>query len=305
MLGAAAPAQAGERADFETRFAEQATGAVTALTLHVRYKAAGGDPEAKPSPIRKVVLDAPAGTSFGNGHPVCAASDEELRALGRFACAAETQIGTGTVTAITGVTPIDPFVGDLTLYAMPDGFFELAQAKDTNATVAVERLTVAGTRITAHPAIPPGGPPDGRSGVSTIDFEIAPNGFVVTPTDCPASGVWTWRGTFTFDDGTTVSESNTTPCAALPGGPPVRTGRLEVAPRRVKAGRRTRVRIDVPTVARCRAGHFVHLGGAVVETDADGEATLVTRLRPGRHRVTTQPPAEGCISRAGWVRARR
>jgi hypothetical protein len=288
------------------RFAEQATGTATALTLHVRYKAAGGDPDAKPSPIREVVLDLPAGTRVGNGHAVCEASDEDFRLRGRDACAQTTTIGAGRGSVITGFTPFDPLSVDLTLFATPEGFVELAQGEGTNATLAIERLTVEGTRITAHPAIPPGGPPDGRSGVSTIDFEIARNGFVVTPPDCPASGAWTFGGTFTFDDGVTVSESATTPCAvsAAPATEATaRRGRLEVAPRRVAAGRPATLRVRVPTVRRCRDGHVVRVGDETARTNARGEARIATRLRPGRHRVTSRSSRPGCRSRVGWVRA--
>ena len=65
-LAVPAGAGAGERADFAVRFAERAPGASTAMTLHVRYKAAG-DPEAKPSPVRRVVIELPAGTGLADG----------------------------------------------------------------------------------------------------------------------------------------------------------------------------------------------------------------------------------------------
>jgi hypothetical protein len=303
-LGAAAPAQAGERVDFDMRFAEQATGAVTAMELHLRYKAAGGDPEAKPSPIRHLVLETPAGTRYGNGHPACPASDDEFRLLGRDACEEDTVIGAGNASVITGVPPLDPFPVDLTLYATPEGFVELAQAPGTNATLAIERVRVTGSRLEADIGIPPGGPPDGRSGVNQVDFVIEPNGFVVTPPECPASGAWGWSGTFTFDDGTTVTEATTTPCAApvAAAAPVAKTGRLKVSPRRVRAGRRAKLRVRVPTVRRCRAGHVVRLGDAQATTNARGRATLATRLSPGRHRVTST--RDGCLSRAAWVRAR-
>ena len=149
-LGAcASAAAAGERADMAVRFAERAPGVPTALTIHLRYKPAG-DPEGKPSPIRHVILDAPAGTRLGNGHPACAASDDELQLRGRDACPPESQLGTGRATVITGVTPIDPLGVAITLYATPEGFLELAQAEGTNATVAIERLTVRGTRAEAR-----------------------------------------------------------------------------------------------------------------------------------------------------------
>src|SRR4051812_31686059 len=58
-----AEATTGKRADFSLGFSTHSRGARTALMLHAVYKPAG-DPSSKPSPIRKVVVRAPAGTRF-------------------------------------------------------------------------------------------------------------------------------------------------------------------------------------------------------------------------------------------------
>src|SRR4051812_10274610 len=97
-----AGATTGKRADFSLGFSTKARGARAALTLHVVYKAPGGDPNAKPSPIRKVVIRAPAGTRFHTAAVAkCTASDDELRAEGSGACPAESRIGAGKLRADT------------------------------------------------------------------------------------------------------------------------------------------------------------------------------------------------------------
>ena len=201
LAAGTAGATTGKRADLTVGFSTKSRGAPTALVLHVVYKAPG-DPNGKPSPIRKVVVRAPAGTRFHtNAVAKCTASDDELKAEGRGACPAQSRVGAGKLTADTGFgPPIDPLAGDLTLFNSGTAIVEVVTAPGTDRVVGVDRLKIAGSTLTGHPPTTPGGPPDGETAVRQIDFTIERNtGYVTTPRTC--RGRWTWTGTFGFKDG--------------------------------------------------------------------------------------------------------
>jgi len=171
---AAAPAAHGgstERADFTMRFGARVPSSDTALDLRILYKAPG-DREAKPSPIRKLVIDAPPGTRFrGERFPACDASDLELRSRGRRACPPGALVGRGALTVMTGLgSSFDPFPTDVWIYNTPIGFVEVVQQRGQDATLGLDRITVTGSRLSGHPPATPGGPPDGQSAVREIDF---------------------------------------------------------------------------------------------------------------------------------------
>jgi hypothetical protein len=214
LLGAAAPALAGERADFGLRFAEQTPGTATKWTLHLRYKAPG-DPEAKPYAIRQLALRLPAGTRVSlASHPACTATNEEIQLLGDEACEADSLIGTGALTVMSGFAPFDPFPTNLSLFSTRDGMIEVLKEVNTDAVIAMERLKLTDGALTARPIVVPGGPPDFKMAARDIDWEVTSAAWLTTPPRCPADGVWRAVGTFTFDDGATVTEAATTPCSA-------------------------------------------------------------------------------------------
>lgn len=219
-LAMAAPASAGERADFELRFAEQALATPTRWTLHLRYKAPG-DPDAKPYAIRQLSLRLPAGTRFNAGtHPSCDATDEEIRLLGDSACPPESRIGSGRLTVMSGFgPPFDPYATNLSLFSTRDGMIEVLKDARFDVVVAIERLKLSDGALTLTPAVVPGGPPDWKMAARDIDWDMAA-GWLATPPDCPASGRWTSTGTFTFDDGATATETATTPCPPPPAATP-------------------------------------------------------------------------------------
>src|SRR5690242_8570591 len=98
------------------------------MTLHIHYTKPG-DPNAKPSPIRKLRLDAPAGTVFHSSTvPACKASDTEVQALGPSACPSSTRIGGGPIVVITGFgPPFDPFVSPTPVFNDGNGWLEVSQ----------------------------------------------------------------------------------------------------------------------------------------------------------------------------------
>lgn len=302
----AAPALGGERADYALGLETRAPGSPTGLTIHVRFKAAG-DPEAKPSPIRKAVIAAPAGTRFVlDAVPVCTATDDELRARGRDACPPASRVGAGTLKAFTGFgAPADPIEGDVTVFNAPGGFLELVTEPQSGRGVAIDRARVEGSTATLAPPETPGGPPDGQTAVREIDLTFDVPAYLRTPPDCPAEGLWRSSGTFTFADGVTVTEPGTTPCDAAAGAPvpapaPAR-GRLVVRPRRLPAGRTKNLRLHVRRASPdCRAGAAVRIGRRRARTGRDGRVVLPVRLRRGTHWVTVRRP--GCPALSGSVR---
>jgi hypothetical protein len=234
-LAAPAAAHGGERADFDLRFAEQALSAPTKWTLHLRYKAPG-DPEAKPYAIRRVSLRPPAGTRFNvDVHPPCEATNAEIQLLGDAACPAESRIGSGRLTVMTGFgAPVDPYPTNLSLFSTRDGMIEVVKDANLDVVLAIERLKLEDGALTVDPVVVPGGPPDYKIAARDIDWDMTSAGWLTTPPDCPPSGLWTSTGTFTFDDGATVTETSTTPCPPPPAATPTKAKKAK----RCRAARR-------------------------------------------------------------------
>jgi hypothetical protein len=318
LAAASAAAETGQRADLTVRLTSQLPGSSTGMTLAALYKAPG-DPDAKPPAITSVVLEGPVGLRFNSAAlPRCDASDAELRAMGTSACPAQSKLGQGTFTAITGFgPPIDPFVGDTHVFNAPDQLLEVITFKDTDRTAGFDRLTIKGSTISGYPPSTPGGPPDGQTTVRSIDFAIPARGagktaYLTTPPTCPAGGTWATRGTFGFADGGTETVTSLTPCRrpAPSGRPPTRPKPaprqlgLSVSPRAVLAGQRTRFTFRARSAEeRCARGALVRFAGRKAVTDGRGRAALTTRLmRPGRRAATVTKA--GCRGRSAWVLVR-
>jgi hypothetical protein len=296
----------GHASSLVLQFSSKAPKSSTAMTLHIRYTKTGGDPNTKPSPIRRFQLDAPAGTAFHTTQvPACEASDAEVMLSGPGACPSASRIGGGTVTVITGFgQPFDPFVSPTPVFNDGKGWLEVSQTpSDPAITVAVTRLTVTGSRVSGPIGASPGGPPDGQSAVSAVDLSFAAStGYITTPPTCPASGKWVATGTFTFADGTTQVVTGDTPCTSPRPGPrpspnPRPAIHASVRPRRVRAGRRARVRVTLRSGdARCIAAATVHIPGhRRVHTDDGGRVTIVKTFHE-RGRRTLTATKRGCKS---------
>ena len=288
----AAGGTTGERSDFDLGFSTPVPGQAAALTLHVVYKAAN-DPDAKPSPIRKVVIAAPAGTRFDTGGvPACTASDEQLRAEGSSACPPESRVGTGKLVAITGFgPPADPATADLTLFNSGSEVIEVVTAAGTDRTLGIDRLRIDGSTLTGHPPTTPGGPPDGETAVRQIDFTIdQATGFVTTPPTCSATHRWTSTGTFGFADGAEETLTSSAACNPAQGWP----ARLALSPRRVSLDVPTRFRARIAGAPpQCTRGVLVRIGGRRKRTAADGRVILTVAARNlGAHHATAKK--DGC-----------
>jgi hypothetical protein len=305
-LGAGgAEADRGARVDLDIGFTTTAPATATGMTFHILYKDEA-EPDAKPKPFDELILDTPAGTRFdGAALPRCVATDQQLQTLGRAACPPDSEVGRGTLTAMTGFgAPVDPVVTDVTLYNGGDQIVEVVTQQGGDAPLGFDRLFIEGSRLHAHPPVIPGGPPEGRTAVRQIDIRVEPHGdFVTTPPTCPASRLWTASGTVAFIDGVTETVATRAPCVRAAG-----TGgamSVRVTPRRVRTGRTVRFRVVVSSSSSaCRQGVTVRVGGRRAKTGADGRATITARLgRPGRRRL--RAAKAGCGSAVAAVRVLR
>jgi hypothetical protein len=198
-------------------FSAKRPNASTAIHLKILYK--GPDPHGKPSPIRKIVLNAPRGTRFDSkALPRCYASDQELLADGDSACPAASRLGSGTLTAMTGFPgPAATVVTHVTIYNTATGNVELVKEASSGKPVATDRFRIEGRTWTARPPDTPGGPPDGKTAVRSIDFTYAPKArWAVTPRGCPAARRWSSKAAFTYADGVTARVPDRTPCRRPP-----------------------------------------------------------------------------------------
>jgi hypothetical protein len=296
VLALAAEPSVAQESDLDVAFAPGRPATLATLKLHIVYRDPA-DPDGKPSPIWRIVIVVPRGTTFNVGTvPSCQASNQEIQLQGPGACPSESQIGVGTLTAITGFgPPIDPFTGSVTIFNDGHGWIEVVQDRQSGATIAVDRFEIQGNTLTGHPPATPGGPPDGQTAVRTIDFTFpAARGFVTTPPKCPRGRAWTSTAAFTFADGSTQHVESQARCqSGSDGGPGLPRMQLRVTPRRVETGWR-RIRFHVgSTAAQCQRGATVHLARHHARTDADGRASIRVHLtRPGTYRASVTKP--GC-----------
>ena len=214
LAASAGLAAEGRASSIALDFAARTPAKPSTMRLLLRYTKPGS-PGAKPSPIRRLVIDAPAGTTFrSRGFPACHADDSEVMADGPSACPGGSRIGGGPITVLTGFgKPIDPFVSPTTVFNDGRGWLEVSEtASQPRTTIAVTRLRVVGRRISGDIAATPGGPPDGQSAVSTADLRFGARRYVTTPPRCPRTLRWVTKAWFTFADGRTEPVRDTTPC---------------------------------------------------------------------------------------------
>ena len=219
---AAAWADSSPAGVFKLSFTSRAPGTATGFKLHEVYLNPS-DRAAKPSPVRRTVLQLPAGSVLdGRAIAACRASDTELMLTGPSGCPPDSRIGQGTVEVTSGFgPPFDPFVSDATLFNGGTQTIEMFAAHGTGLTLQIGHQQYSGpSTLTENVAPIPGGPPDGQSAPRQIDFTIdqlvGPSGqpFITTPRNCPANAQWVSTLTFTNADGHTYKLHSTIPCAA-------------------------------------------------------------------------------------------
>jgi hypothetical protein len=299
------PAAAQDRLGFGLTFDIRTPAGPSGLQLQITYPPR--PQSSKPRALQEVRIEAPVGTRFQpEAVAICRASDEELNAGGPGACPSQSRLGGGRLVAVTGIgPPFDPFPTDAHLFQGSGEIVEVFTYPGSERTLGVDRLTVNGTTLTAHPPTIPGGPPDGRTTVQEIVLRIPlpPPGsrggraYVLAPPVCPPEGSWSSRLVVTYTDGLVQTATSSTPCTASPVRPRRRPPamRLEAFPRRLRAGRVALLGLRVFSSARCRRGATVSLGVRRVLTDRRGRAALPWRpRRPGVYRLRATKP--GCAT---------
>lgn len=297
LLVAGSAHAAGERAELGVPFKVTTASSPTGLNLTLRYLNPE-DRDAKPPAITKVLLALPEGTRFdGTAVPVCEASNEEIQAQGRAACPAASKVGEGKLVAFTG-SPLDPVTNDVGIYNGPGELIEIITFANGGPTTGVDRLKINGNVLTGNPPFVPGAPPDGRTSVSEITWDVSATGrFLVTPPTC--GGQWTSVGEFEFDDGGKTRITATQACRRTGGQtppgqtPPGQTPPGQTPPGRVQRsfevtasrrtlgrGRRTPIRVRLTSSdPACIRGAIVRVGKRAARTDASGRATIVALVR--------------------------
>ncbi|MGH9187649.1 MAG: hypothetical protein ACRD0U_17845, partial [Acidimicrobiales bacterium] len=103
-------------------FSPATPGTATTFTFRATYRSPIG-PDAKLPALASLRIQAPAGTRFnGAATPVCPAGDLEFRLLGQAACPPGSQVGSGRLSAITGLGPlVDPVNNTLAVYNSGQG----------------------------------------------------------------------------------------------------------------------------------------------------------------------------------------
>jgi hypothetical protein len=294
-------AAAADRADFVLDMGTREQGAGAALRLDVVLRHPD-DPNAKPPPITGATYRLPAGTRIDTAAVTrCAATDDEIRAVGPSACPADSRVGGGTLTAMTGFgPPTDPLAGDIHAFNADGQIIEVVTAPGTDRVAGIDRLTVAGSTLTAHPPMTPGGPPDGQTSIREVHLLVDRPGYATAPPTCPIAGRWSYGATAQFADGGTGVVSGTLACARE-----LVPLRLTAEPRRIRAGRSSTVRFVVQSSdPDCVSGAAVRFIGRRVVTDARGVATIrTTPARAGRRRASVAKP--GCRPARTSVRVLR
>ena len=308
--------------DFSFQFSSSRPGTPTALEFRQLYKRPD-DPEAKPSPVRAFLFGAPEGSVFdGSAVPACDATDQQFQQMGRAACPAESQVGAGFITVMTGIPGEEPFPADATVFNSGDGIIELFTEQSTGTFVAIERPKFRGTNAFEDTdiAVTPGGPPDGQSAAreAYLSFPLTRGAggrpFITTPPECGAGDRWTARFEWTNADGNSYSNKSDMPCVApTPAVDPPRAvlGKVRIRIRRHSGRPRIvvsgRAPADAPVLVRIRRGrHTV----AIRRTRATGGHYRVRfdPRRSGRFRARVVATAGGerlrGVSRAVRVRVR-
>ena len=287
----AAPAPAGADStpagDFSFQFSSTQPGKPAGLEFRQLYKHPD-DPNAKPSPVRRFLFAAPEGAVFdGSAVPACEASDEQFQQMGKAACPAESVVGTGFITVLTGIPGEQPYPLDATVFNSGDGIIELFTEQGTGVFLAIERPKFRGGNAfeDTDVAPTPGGPPDGYSAAreAFLEFPISrgPDGrsFITTPPKCPTNRQWTARFEWTNGDGNSYSNKHDMTCVPGSTATVARPGRIGIARRNLRISDKgfARIRFSCPPGAPATCHGYVALR-AIGDVRAAKRIVLARRL---------------------------
>ena len=300
LMGTGTASAQGSYGDFGLEFGTTTTGTEAKPKLVVAYRNPD-DPNGKPPAIASAVFRLPEDTRIDTAAVErCTATDEQIQMSGPSACPPGSKVGSGTLTAATGFgPPTDPVAGDVTVFNGADQLIEVVTVPGTQTVAGMDRLSVEGNVLTAHPPAIPGGPPDGRTAVKDIQLTIDRSGYVTTPPECEVPG-WAYGASYEFANGAKQEVSHRHACRPAQSVPGNAMG-IRPSPARVVAGRRTRVlfRVASPSAA-CRKGAKIRFAGRRKLASANGRASFVVTLHtPGRHPVNVSK--RGCRTARGVV----
>jgi hypothetical protein len=290
----------GSYGDFSLDFGTTATGAEAKPKLVVAYRNPD-DPNGKPPAIASAVFRLPEGTRIDTAAVErCTATNDQIQASGPSACPPGSKVGAGKLTAVTGFgPPTDPVAGDVTVFNGADELIEVVTVPGTQTVAGMDRLSVEGHVLTAHPPAIPGGPPDGRTAVKDIQLTIDRSGYVTTPPECEVPG-WAYGASYEFANGAKQEVSHRHDCKPAHGVPSNAMG-IRPSPSRITAGRRTKVifRVASPSAA-CRNGAKIRFAGRRKLASPNGRASFTVTLHGlGRHAVNVSK--RGCRTARGFV----
>ena len=228
-IPATAASQApGDRQIYEAELTNQAPGSSTGLRQRITY-VNPTDPNGKPHAVAEIVFSLPEGTRIDTTAPAqCGASEVEFQLQGAAACPPESRVGSGALTADTGLAlGAFPRVIEtvVTFFNNQDELILFAESTNTPGPPirVASRIQVRGTTFSSSvPPIPGAPPPDPFLAVKDVFNELDPitvsrqgrsAAYITTPDTCPASGQWTITAAFTYRDGVTQNEEVQTPCA--------------------------------------------------------------------------------------------
>jgi len=177
-------------------------------------------PDGKPKPEAVGVFRLPQGTTINEAAvPVCTKDDTTWQIEGQSVCP-DAHVGEGWATLLTGFgPPVDPITVDDHWYHAPGQIVALYTAHGQPGPVLkIGRVQIKGASFIAPLDLPPVGYPPGTKTVPkesdvTLDPHVSQAGsFITTPSTCPANRRWVATVTLTYDDGTTDSATDVTPC---------------------------------------------------------------------------------------------
>jgi hypothetical protein len=304
LMGTGTASAQGSYGDFGLDFGTITAGVEAKPTLVVAYRNPD-DPNGKPPAIASAVFRLPDETRIDTAAVErCTATNDQIQASGPSACPPGSKVGSGTLTAVTGSgPPADPVAGDVTLFNAPDQIIEVVTVPGTQTVAGMDRLTVEGNVLTAHPPAIPGGPPDGRTAVKDIKVTIDHSGYVTTPPECEVPG-WSYGASYEFANGATQQVSHRHACKPAQTVPGNAMG-IRPSPSRIRAGRRAKVIFYVVSPSStCRRRAKVRFAGRRKLASPNGRASFTLTLHGlGRHPVNVSK--RGCRSARSFVTVRR
>jgi hypothetical protein len=218
----AAEAGGSDRQSYAAKLTSKRPGTATGLHVAIDY-VNPADPTGKPYAVKDVVIRLPQGARIDTSAvAACRANEAELLLGGASACPPASKVGTGTLSADTGL-PGDPLMPRVvearsTFFNNTGELILLAETTNTPAPLRVVSRFQVGTRTFSSTVPPlPGAPPPEPflaidRVVNMLDGPASGAPYIRTPPICPKSRRWRMSASFTYRDGVVQSERVSAPC---------------------------------------------------------------------------------------------